>query len=191
MSWTSGSDHQLPRPRGAGLPPDEQGAIRPYWFLLLGCSSALVFIGVALGAAVLVHGKNGGLHVDQVPHVSTWALALAVAGLGVVCLVIAHLVERPLDGTSDASLLASYRQRLFAWVGLGDVPAFAGVALVALSTRFWVYPVGVVFAFIADWHVAPTAAHLARDQEQLDHSHHRRSLRAALATTPAKKTRLW
>lgn len=191
MTWSTGSDDRPAAPGHAGSPPGDRGAlaIRQFWFLLLGLAGSVVMIGVVLAIATGHGPSNAALHVDHLPHVSTGALALALVGLGVVTLAAARALDRPLDGTSDAALVASFKRRFFLWVGLSEVPTFVGVALVALTARFALYPVGALFAFIGYARIAPTKVHLARDQERLDRAHQGRSLLNALGTVPAQSNR--
>jgi hypothetical protein len=160
--------------------------VRQFWFLLMGLAGALVMIGVAVAPYVI---QNQHLKKSHPLHLSPVSSASVIVVVGLIGQVLVRSVNRPLNGSSDVSLLASFRARFFLWVGVGDVPAFVGLALALASDRFWLYPVGVAFALVSYAHIAPTGAHLARDQEQLNRSGNRRSLIEALATMPGRRPR--
>jgi hypothetical protein len=160
--------------------------VRQFWLLLAGLAGALVTIGVFIALYIVQnkHHKSGhALHLDP------YLIAAILIIFGVAGQVVVRFVRAPLKGDSDASLLASYRARFFLWVGVGEAPAFIGLAAAVATGRFWLYPVGVVFAFVSYVHIAPTARHIAKDQAELDRSGSRRSLISALATMPARRSR--
>jgi hypothetical protein len=157
--------------------------VRVYWFLLAGLANAVLFIGVALAVAVF-HGRTfARVHAT---HVSPALVDAGMVVISVVVLVVAKSVERPLDGGTDASLIATYRARFFLWVGLGEVPFFVSIAAVAATDRFWPYLIGAACALVGYGRIAPTPGHLARDQEQIDRHGPARSLVAALSTMPGR-----
>lgn len=160
--------------------------VRQFWFLLAGLAGALVMIGVTIALYMVQsdHQRNG-----HAVHVNPYLIAGVLIALGTAGQVAVRIVQAPLKGNSDASLLASYRARFFLWVGVGEAPAFLGLVAAVATGRFWLYPVGVIFAFMSYAHIAPTTSHLARDQAQLDRSGSHRSLTSALATMPARRPR--
>jgi hypothetical protein len=162
------------------------GGVRQFWSLLIGLASALVFIGIIVGSYVAQaqHTKNG-----HPLHLSPYLIAVLLVVLGVAGLAAARFTERPLNGSSDATLLASYRARFFLWIGVGEAPAFLGLAAAVATGYFWLYLVGCVFAVVAYVRIAPTVRHLARDQDQLDRSGTHRSLSSALETMPVRRRR--
>jgi hypothetical protein len=117
-------------------------------------------------------------------------VAIVIVGIGIGCLLLARLLERPLNGSSNTALLASYRTRFFLWVGLGETPFFVGIAAVAVTDWFWPCLVGAAFAVIGYLRIAPTASALARDQQRLNGTGSSCSLVAALTTMPNRGRRL-
>lgn len=156
--------------------------VRAFSMLLVGMASTTVIIGIVLAVFTSRPGMRHPLHGD-VP-----VLAIVLALWGVACMIGARIVERPLDPTTDASLLASYRTRFFVWVWFGECPLFASILLLVLSGAMWLYVIGLVPAVIAYVRLAPTEAHLARDQAAVNRSGHPRSVKAALASiTPTPR----
>jgi hypothetical protein len=113
--------------------------VRTFTMLLFGLGAAIVMIGVVLGVA-LVEVKS--LRIGHVHHANLWALAIFLTLVGCVLHLVGRRLERPLDPSSDQSLVGSYRQRFFLWVGCGEAPALVGHnpgrrhrALLVLSSR--------------------------------------------------------
>lgn len=171
-------------PLNTGGISSSANGVRQFWFLLIGLAGALVMIGVTVGTYM----AQDHHHKTSV-HVNPYLLAVILVILGTAGQVLVRFVERPLNGTSDRTLLDTYRSRFFVWVGIGEAPAFMGLAAALVTNRFWLYPVGVVFAVFSYWRIAPTSGHLAKDQRRLDQSGSPRSLVAALATMPAGRSR--
>lgn len=161
--------------------------VRLFWFLLAGLAGAVVCICLAFALAIY-DGK--AFRRGHRLHLSPGLLAIGIVVIGMVCLLAARLLGRPLDGSSDASLLNSYRSRFFLWVGLGEATFFLGLAAVAVTGWFWPCLVGAVFAVLGCVRIAPTGRALARDQERLNATGNSRSLVAALATMPTQTRRL-
>ena len=159
--------------------------VRVFWSLLVSFTSAVFFIGLALGIAI----KDKVLRKDHVVPMSPELVALGIVVIGIACLIAARLLERPLDGTDGPSLLASFRRRFFLWVAVGEVPLFIGMAAVAATHRFWIYLVGAVFAVVGYVRIAPTTRRLAHDQAQLDRSGASVSLLNVLAAMPTQARR--
>jgi hypothetical protein len=176
--------------QGEGVSPSGEGnmnGVRVFWFLLAGLAGSVVSICLALTLAVY-QGK-AFRRVHRV-HLNPGLVAIGIVVIGIGCLLVAKVLERPLDGRSDPSLLTSYRRRFFIWVALGEMPFFVGIAAVAVTAWFWPCLVGAAFALIGYIRIAPTASALARDQERLNNTGSSRSLVAALATMPNRATRL-
>jgi Ca2+/Na+ antiporter len=152
--------------------------------LLFGLGAAIVMIGVVLGVA-LVEVKS--LRIGHVHHANLWALAIFLTLVGCVLHLVGRRLERPLDPSSDQSLVGSYRQRFFLWVGCGEAPAFVGIILVVVTGRYWFYLLGAIFAFVAYARIVPTPKHLAEDQETLNQHGGTRSLVAALDSMPTMR----
>ena len=156
--------------------------VRGYWMLLVGFGAGIVFVGVLLAIFKFV-GKQ--FKSDHLAQVNAGIVGLGVLLVGVVCILVARRLERSLDGTSDATLVKSYQERFFLWIGLGEAPAFVGIIALVATGAVWLYPLGALFSFIAYAHLAPTGDHLHRDQESLNRRGIERSLRAALEAAPA------
>jgi hypothetical protein len=161
--------------------------VRLFWFLLAGLAGAVVCICLAF--AVAIYDGKAFRRAHRL-HLSPGLVAIGIVVIGLACLLAARLLERPLDGSSDASLLASYRSRFFIWVGLGEAPFFLGLAAVAVTGWFWPCLVGAALAVLGYVRIAPTARALARDQERLNATGNSRSLVGALATMPTQTRRL-
>jgi hypothetical protein len=158
--------------------------VRQFWFLLVGLAGALVLIGVTIGSYIANdHHRKTSIHLNP------YLVAIIVIALGVTGQVLVRIVDPPLNGSTDASLVATYRQRFFLWVGVGEAPAFLGLVAAIATNEFWLYLVGVVFAVLSYVRIAPTARNLARDQRHLDQSGSPRSLVSALASMPARRSR--
>jgi hypothetical protein len=157
--------------------------VRQFWFLLIGLAGALVVVGLTIGNFLAKNRHHASLHINE------YLLAGVVIALGVAGQVLVRLVDPQLNGATDASLTATYRQRFFLWVGVGEAPAFLGLLAAVATDRFWLYLVGCVFAVLSYVHIAPTARNLARDQARLDQNGTPRSLVSALGAMPTRTSR--
>ena len=91
-----------------------------------------------------------------------------LAGYAIVDMVVAHLVTRPLDGSSPTALRASYRTRFFLRVALADSVAVFGFVFAFIGAGLWIYYPAGAFALIRIWTTAaPTRTRLERDQRAL------------------------
>jgi hypothetical protein len=90
-----------------------------------------------------------------------------VVGVGLVALAIGVAVDRPLDCSSEVSLLVSYRSRLFVRIAFGEVGALVGFVGVVFTGELVVYVAGAAVTALGFTRAAPSARNLARDQEQL------------------------
>jgi hypothetical protein len=149
-------------------------------------AGAVFFICVAFAFGIY-HGK--AFRSDHRVHFRPALVAIGIIVIGLACLLVARRLERPLDGNSDSSLVASYRTRFFIWVGLGEASFFVGLAAAAVTDWFWPCLVGAAFAVIGYLRIAPTAGALARDQQRLNSTGSSRSIVDALATMPTRATR--
>jgi hypothetical protein len=136
---------------------------------------ALLMIGGVVAILVNVSKFKGG-------QASALPVALGIILLGVGSLLVVPRVERPLDCADDPSLAASYRTRFFVRVAFSEAAALLGFVGFMLSSRWWMYPLGALFAAVGFARLAPTASTLARDEERLNDCGCFRSLVAALAT---------
>lgn len=90
-----------------------------------------------------------------------------VLAAGVAALFGAQLFARPLRCNDEADLVASYRSRFFVRVAFAEAPALVAFAATVASGESWLYALGAFFAAVGFARVAPTAAHLAQDQEEV------------------------
>jgi hypothetical protein len=144
----------------------DQSGVQAVRMLLGGLAVAIVMIGIVLGVAFTT---DGHLRVGQLRSPSATVITIALVVIGVGFLAAGTRLERPLDISSERALVASYRSRFFLWIGLCETPAFLGIAAAVATGRFWLYLVGSVFAFIGYARISPTAGHLRRDQQSIDH----------------------
>jgi hypothetical protein len=158
--------------------------VRQFWFLIAGLAGALFMIGVTIGGYLL-----DGQHHKTSLHLNPYVLAVVAIALGIAGQVLVRVVDSPLNGSSDSSLVASYRARFFLWVGVGEAPAFTALLFAIATNHFWIYPVGLVFAMLSFVRITPTVRHLAKDQLRLDQSGTHCSLVSALASMPAGRSR--
>jgi hypothetical protein len=162
-----------------------KAGVRTFWLLLVGLAGAIV--SICVGFAVFYKGK--AFRKINHLHASPELVAIVIVAIGIGCLSVARSLEPPLDGTSDSSLLISYRKRFFLWVAMGETPFFIGIAAVVATGWYWPFLVGAGFAALGYLRIAPTAGALARDQEKLNEKGSSRSLVAALATLPTTAKR--
>jgi hypothetical protein len=158
--------------------------VQQFWFLLVGLAGALVLIGVTMASYI----ANDHHHKTST-YLNPYLAGIIVIAFGVAGQVLVRIVDPPLNGSTDASLVATYRQRFFLWVGVGEAPAFIGLVAALVTNNFWLYLVGVVFAVLSYVRIAPSARNLARDQRRLNQSGSSLSLVSALASMPARRSR--
>ena len=156
-----------------------RSAVEVSWVLIVGIAGSVFFVGLALGIATS-RSFHGPLRKDHVPSLSPAVVAVGLLVIGTGCLIVARFLERPLDGSSDRALSASWQRRFFVWVGVGEIPLFLALATIVATGRFWLYPIGSFFTLICLCRIAPTSGRLARYQEQLTSDGYSISLRAAL-----------
>jgi len=111
------------------------------------------------------------------------ALAIGIIAVEAgVSLVAQRVAMPPLNGASDALLVASYRTRFFLRSALSESIALVAFAVAVALGPWWSYYPGMALALVALARVAPTAARLARDQDELSAGGCLRSLVSALRT---------
>jgi len=93
-------------------------------------------------------------------------LAGLVSAAGVAALFGPRLFARPLRCTDEADLVASYRSRFFVRIAFAEAPALVAFAATVASGESWLYALGAFFAAVGFAGAAPTATHLAQDQER-------------------------
>lgn len=110
-----------------------------------------------------------------------------VIAFGAAALIAQRVTPSELDCTTDATLAATYRTRFFLRIAFSESAALVGFAIEISLGPWWVYFVGLGFALVGFWMLAPTRANLAHDQDRLSLGGCRRSLTAALraAVPPA------
>jgi hypothetical protein len=114
--------------------------------------------------------------------------ALLVSAVGTVSVLLVRFVRRPLDCRSDASLADSYRSRLFLRLAFSQAAALCGFAAFFLTANPAMYPLGLVFSAAGFASLAPTAAHLNADQQELNGAGCGRSLTLALRFGGTERT---
>lgn len=115
--------------------------------------------GITLVVAVIFssHGEPEG----QSP-----LIAAAFVGGGVGALVAQRLLSRPLDGTTDQTLVTTYRTRFFLRLAFGEIPALVGFVGFFVYD-WWLYPIGLVLTAMGFAFAAPTVRSLQKDQDDL------------------------
>jgi hypothetical protein len=149
--------------------------------LLTGLTLGIVAIGVLLTVFRYAVKKS-----FEHRHVSTsvvLGLTIGILVVGVVLQLLAKRLERPLNGSSPQALSASYRLNFFLWVGFGELPTFLGIVAFVVTGQLVTYLAGALFAFVTFARIAPTTAHLDRDEAQLRRGGCMLSLRDALDST--------
>ena len=161
--------------------PSGATGIRVYWTLLQSLAISVVLIGVVIGiASSTFHRHSSGSEA--------LLAAVVVAFVGMVLQLVADKVERPLNGSSAAALVLSYRARFFLRVGFGEAPALISVIAVVLTARWEIFIVGALFAFATFARLAPTSGHLDRDQQAIAAAGSTLSLRDTLEGRSAGPT---
>jgi hypothetical protein len=146
--------------------------------LFLSFTLALLGFGVLL---TLLDSGNG-LSDKRTTSPTIWAgvvVASAIYGF-----VGAPRIERPLSCQSDQALAGSYRTRFFLRVAFSEVVALIAFVGVFTTGKLWVYALGLVLAAPGFLRLAPTAANLAKDQQDLHAAGCGRSLVGALRGGP-------
>jgi hypothetical protein len=136
---------------------------------------ALLLFGlVVAGTASDTSSDAGGL--------SSSVVAAGVLAYGMVSLIAPRLLERPLDCTSDATLVSGYRTRFFLRIAFAEAAALVGFVGAFVSGEAWMYALGGVFAALGFARLAPSRHNLERDQEALNLQSCGRSLTRLLVT---------
>ena len=139
------------------------------------CAS-LVMFGVVLALIYTAPGTN---------ETTAPGLAIGLLVAGAAACFLGPLIERPLVCTDNRALAMSYRTRFFLRVAFSEAPALFGFVAFFITYEWWSYPVGVAIAAFGFRRAAPTAAHLAQDQQVLNGQGCGRSLvRAVRGTAP-------
>ncbi|MGH9277772.1 MAG: hypothetical protein ACRD12_06645 [Acidimicrobiales bacterium] len=125
----------------------------------------LAFLGafVLIGVVVAIQAATD----DRAPGRVTPLVVVVVAVVGVVSLVASRVVGQPLLGETEPELAEAFRRRFFLRVALAESAALAGFARFMVSDAGWVYAVGAAFSLVGFAWLAPSARHLAREEEDL------------------------
>jgi len=110
-----------------------------------------------------------------------FVVLIVIGGLSAVLL---PRFEKPLDCTSDLTLVASYRTRYFTRVAATESSALVAFVGAITTREWWIYPLGLLVSLRGFARFAPTSRHLARDQAFLSDQGCRRLLVKALASPP-------
>jgi F0F1-type ATP synthase membrane subunit c/vacuolar-type H+-ATPase subunit K len=137
---------------------------------------------VAFGVVLVFIYPMGG-EAEDGDGAAMWAAAVVVVGLG--SMVLARVLSRPLDTSSDAALASSYRTRMFLRIAFAETPALLGFVVTFIEPgALWVYGLGCVFAAPGFVYAAPTRRQLEQEQERLMDAGSPRSLVFALRSPP-------
>lgn len=120
---------------------------------------------VLIGVVVVVLGDLDPEQADR-PGV---AVAITV-GVCAAALLLQRVVPRPLDASSEATLVASYRARFYLRIACAEACALAGFVAAVLFGPRSVYAIGLAGALVGFWFAAPTRASLRADQDALSRS---------------------
>ena len=152
-----------------------QNALEILRALFTAFALALVLIGFVV--AFLAAGSS------QRNAMSAPAVAVAVAVFGVASLFVPRILERPLDCSTPAALVTSYRTRFFLRLAFADSAALVGFVGFLLTDEWWLYPLGGCFSLLGFMGLAPTRRNLERDQEALNLSGCGHALTSALTAS--------
>ena len=119
------------------------------------------------------------------PEEPQTALAVGiVAAVGIGGLIAGRWLNRRLDCSSDETLAASYQTRFFLRVAFAESAALGGFALSIALGPGWVYFLGLGFAAVGMFRLAPTHRRLEAEQSELAANGCHRSLSRALSAQP-------
>ena len=164
------------------MPPNSSEVLRyraPRNLKLIG------LISLAIGAAVVVLTATTTVNTHPLGAVD---VAIGVIVCGVLSLVAPRLIEKPLDCSENRLLAGTYRTRFFLRLAFADTAALVGFVGFITSDNGWMYPIGVTFAAIGFYRLAPSKSNLAKDQRALSDASCSRSLVAALSRRPPPST---
>lgn len=175
----------LPFPLGVLLRRFSRRAERQATMLELTRALFVSFAGAFLliGFVVVILARASSLTANRIVGLSP--MAVAVVTVGATCLAAPSWIERPLDCSDDARLVASYRVRFFLRLAFAEATVLLGFVGFLLTGRWWMYPLGGAFAAAGLVRLAPTAGNLATDQEELRAVGCSRSLLGAMTIPPS------
>jgi hypothetical protein len=145
--------------------------------VFLAFAAVFVIIGGVVGLLDATHGlqSNGW---------SSTVVAVAVVVIGAAALILLRSPNPRLVCTDDRSLATSYRSRFFYRMGVSDAIGLLGFAAFIITANPLMYPLGLIFTVIGFIWNAPTAAHIAADQDVLRGEGCAPPLMTVLRTTP-------
>jgi disulfide bond formation protein DsbB len=144
--------------------------------LLLTFSIAILLVGL-----VVVVLETSAEPFGSVPELPA---ALCLMGAGAVTLVLPPYLVRPLPCDSESELSKGYVQRFFLRIAFAESAALLAFVVFIVTGAGWLYLVGAGFTAVGFVRLAPTATHLAKEQDELRRAGCTRSLVAALRQHP-------
>jgi F0F1-type ATP synthase membrane subunit c/vacuolar-type H+-ATPase subunit K len=108
-----------------------------------------------------------------------------VVALGICSLAgMSWVRRRPLVTGSPEALASSYRTRFFMGIGVAESAALFGFAGVFIGCSLWIYLIGLVFALVGLWMIAPSRLDIERRQTEITAAGSPLSLLDALIAVP-------
>ena len=95
-----------------------------------------------------------------------WLIVPAVGALAIWRILL--LYGRTLQGSTASELRLAYQRRFFTGFPSSIYPSLAGFIGAFIQQARWVYALGLPFSLAGMYLIAPTARHLASDQQRLD-----------------------
>jgi hypothetical protein len=109
----------------------------------------------------------------------------AVVVIGTIELAwVARVRRRPLATTSMETLARSYQALFFIGISIAVGPGLWGFAGAFLGGSFWIYLVGLAFALVGLWMIAPTHQDIERRQREITATGSPLSVLDALVSVP-------
>jgi hypothetical protein len=161
------------RPAGDGSGPPPLVLLRQVYVAF---ATSLLLIG---GVSVVLAAS-----LERAGSISEELWALGVIGIGIATNVLPTAATRPLDCTSDASLLDSYRKRYFLRLAFANTPPLIGFLGVTTTGAAWLCWLGIAIASTSYLRIAPTRTRVERDEQELALTGCGRSLWAVLRGAP-------
>jgi len=128
---------------------------------------------VAFGVILPIVGAGTG-------SASAAPFAGLIVAAGVASVAVPRAIERPLDCSSEAKLVAAYRVRFFLRAAFAQTVALFGFVGAFVTDAVWLYYLSLVLAAVGFARLAPTTRNLDRDQQALSAGGCSLSLIAAL-----------
>ena len=112
----------------------------------------------------------------------------AVVAIGIVSLAwVASIRRRPLPTNSPEALARHYRALFFIGVGFAESAAMFGLVGVLIGGSLWIYLLGLAFALVGLWIIAPSHMDIERRQSEIRAAGSPLSLLDALISVPPPK----